>query len=198
MCCGPGIGRDDENAYHANMSLEVSKAGFATMTVALRAIGREARDSAHGEHEGFAVLDRALELGVTHWDTANSYNAGSGDSERLLGKHFRARDSRARDAVVLATKIRNSVREEHEMHRPFSPNEMGSSRKYIMQATEACLRRLGTDYIGILYHHFPNTDPDGSWETPVAETWGAFEDLVRQGKARYLAGRVDGSRRLAD
>ncbi len=139
-----------------------------------------------GEHEGFKVLDRALELGVTHWDTANSYNAGAGNSERLLGKYFSSRGKSVRDMVVLATKIRNSVRDEHEISRDFSPNETGASRKYIIQAVDDCLRRMNTDYIDIMYHHAPNLSKDGSWETPLEETWTAFEDLVRQGKILYL------------
>jgi aryl-alcohol dehydrogenase-like predicted oxidoreductase len=125
-----------------------------------------------GEHAGFDILDRALELGVTHWDTANSYNMGSG---------------RVRSMVVLATKVRNSVRDEHEMSRDFSPNEVGASRKYIVQAVEDSLRRLQTDWIDVLYHHAPSLLPDGSWETPLDETWDAFDQLVRQGKVRYLA-----------
>ena len=140
-----------------------------------------------GEHEAFAVLDRALELGVTHWDTANSYNAGSGNSERLLGRYLRQRDWQTRDAIVLATKIRNPVRSEHEMQREFSPNQMGASRKYVMQAVEASLQRLQTDYVDILYHHAPAKHPDGTWETPLEETWSAFDDLIRQGKVRYAA-----------
>lgn len=144
-------------------------------------------ESRIGEHEGFKVLDRALELGVTHWDTANSYNLGSGNCERLLGRYFQQRDSFTREKVVLATKIRNPVRAEHEEGRSFSPNEMGSSRKYIMQAVEGSLKRLQTDYIDILYHHAPNVAKDGSWETPLDETWAAFEDLIRQGKVLYMA-----------
>ena len=140
-----------------------------------------------GEHEGFRVLDRALELGVTHWDTANSYNLGSGNCERLLGRYFGRRDQFHREQVVLATKIRNPVRDEHEESRTFSPNEMGSSRKYIMQAVEGSLKRLNTDYLDILYHHMPNVNDDGSWETPLDETWAAFEDLIRQGKVLYMA-----------
>jgi aryl-alcohol dehydrogenase-like predicted oxidoreductase len=140
-----------------------------------------------GEHDGFAVLDRALELGITHWDTANAYNMSSGNSERLIGRYLASRDHHTRDAIVLATKIRNPVRREHELERSFTPNETGASRKYVIQATEACLRRLNTDYIDILYHHGPSTFPDGSWDTPLEETWSAFEDLVRQGKVRYLA-----------
>ena len=140
-----------------------------------------------GEHEGSRVLDHALELGVTHWDTANSYNLGSGNSERLLGRYFASRGKKVRNEVVLATKVRNSVRDEHRMSQDFSPNELGSSRKYIIRAVEDSLRRLRTDWIDVLYHHFPDTLPDGSWETPLEETWDTFNQLVNQGKVRYLA-----------
>jgi 1-deoxyxylulose-5-phosphate synthase len=140
-----------------------------------------------GEHEGFQVLDRALELGVTHWDTANSYNGGSGNSERLLGRYFKRRGPRARDKVVLASKVRNSVRAEHELTRDFSPNESGASRKYIVQAVEDSLCRLQTDRIDLLYHHAPCLLPDGTWETPLDETWSAFDQLITQGKVLYLA-----------
>lgn len=144
-------------------------------------------ESRIGEHEGFKVLDRALELGVTHWDTANSYNLGSGNCERLLGRYLSRRDRFTREQVVVATKIRNPVRSEHEEARSFSPNQMGASRKYIMQAVEGSLRRLNSEYIDILYHHAPNLKEDGSWETPLEETWAAFEDLIRQGKVLYAA-----------
>lgn len=140
-----------------------------------------------GEHEGFQILDRAMELGVTHWDTANSYNAGSGNSERLLGRYFQRRGRRVRDRVVLATKVHNSVRDEHELQRDFAPNERGASRTYLIRAVEACLCRLQTDYIDLLYHHQPDVLPDGSWETPPEETWDALNQLVEQGKVRYLA-----------
>jgi aryl-alcohol dehydrogenase-like predicted oxidoreductase len=89
--------------------------------------------------------------------------------------------------AVLATKVKNAVRDEHEMTRDFSPNERGASRKYIIQAVEDCLRRLQTDRIDILYHHSPSLLPDSSWETPLDETWDAFDQLVRQGKVLYLA-----------
>ena len=139
------------------------------------------------EHQGFQILDRALELGVTHWDTANSYNAGAGNSERLLGRYFQSRGPRARDMVVLATKVRNAVRDAHETERDFSPNESGASRKYIVQAVEGCLRRLQTDRLDVLYHHAPDLLADGSWATPLDEAWDALEQLVRQGKVLYLA-----------
>lgn len=140
-----------------------------------------------GEHDGFIILDRALELGVTHWDTANSYNMGSGNSERLIGRYFANRGSKARSEVVLGTKIRNTVKEEHVLKQDFSPNETGASRRYIMRAVEGSLQRLKTDWIDILYHHMPNLLPDGTWETPLEETWDALNQLVTQGKVRYLA-----------
>ncbi len=140
-----------------------------------------------GEHDGFTVLDRAAELGITHWDTACSYNNGSGNSERLLGNYFSSRGSRCRDQIIVATKIRNPVREVHQTSYDFTPNEMGSSRRYIMMETDRCLKRLKTDRIDLMYHHMPNLAPDGSWEIPLEETWSAFDDLVRQGKILYVA-----------
>ena len=140
-----------------------------------------------GEHEGFKILDRALEFGVTHWDTANSYNMGSGNSERLLGRYFAKRGNRTRSEVILATKVRNPVRDEHEMSREFAPYAMGASRRYIIQAVEESLQRLQTDWIDVLYHHSASLLPDGSWETPLDEVWDAFDSLVSQGKVRYLA-----------
>jgi aryl-alcohol dehydrogenase-like predicted oxidoreductase len=140
-----------------------------------------------GEHEGFHILDRALELGVTHWDTANSYNGGSGNCERLLGKYFSQRGSRVRDQIVLATKVRNPVRAEHELSWDFTPNERGASRKYIREAVEGCLQRLQTDRIDILYHHAPCLTEAGGWETPLEETWDALNNLVAEGKVHYLA-----------
>ena len=140
-----------------------------------------------GEHDGFAILDRALELGVSHWDTASSYNQGAGNSERLVGRYFASRGARARQSVILATKVRNPVRDPHEMARQFSPNESGASRRYLYQAVDDCLRRLQTDWIDVLYHHGPDLLPDGSWAAPLEETWDAMNSLVQAGKVRYLA-----------
>ncbi|MBT4485107.1 MAG: aldo/keto reductase [Candidatus Latescibacteria bacterium] len=140
-----------------------------------------------GDHDGFNILDRALELGIFHWDTASSYNMGSGNSERLLGRYFACRGSRARGQVVLATKVSNPARDEHEVEREFFPNESGSSRKYIMQAVDGCLKRLQTDRVDILYIHQPALMDDGSWATPLDETWAAMDDLVSAGKVLYLA-----------
>jgi aryl-alcohol dehydrogenase-like predicted oxidoreductase len=140
-----------------------------------------------GDHEGFEVLDRALELGVFHWDTACSYNLGSGNSERLLGRYFEARPRSVREQVVVATKIHNPVRDEHAMSADFTPNQLGASRSYIRFAVDKCLQRLKTDYIDLLYLHQSGTDDEGNYRVPIEETWGAFDDLVSRGKVRYLA-----------
>lgn len=139
-----------------------------------------------GEHEGFKILDRALELGVFHWDTANSYNWGSGNSERLLGRYFASRPKQVRSQVVLATKVRNSVRDEHLEKADFTPNQSGASRGYIMNAVKDCLERLQTDYIDLLYLHTPVLNEDGSYGIPLDETWSAMDDLISQGKVYYL------------
>lgn len=140
-----------------------------------------------GDHEGFQVLDRALALGVFHWDNACSYNMGSGNSERLLGRYFSSRSPLVREQVVLATKIRNPVREEHEMEASFTPNQNGASRKYIRYAVDKCLQRLQTDYIDLFYLHFPHVDDEGNNIVPAEETWGAMDDLITQGKVHYIA-----------
>ncbi len=112
------------------------------------------------------VVERALELGVTLFDTADIY--GGGLSEEYLGK---ALGARRKDALI-ATKFGMDMR---RMGQPAS-----ASRHYIHQAVDASLRRLGTDWIDLYQIHVP--DP----KTPIDETLGALDDLVRAGKLRYL------------
>jgi aryl-alcohol dehydrogenase-like predicted oxidoreductase len=114
-----------------------------------------------------AVVNRALDEGVTFFDTADIYG-NRGGSEELLGK---ALGSRRRD-VIVASKFGMLMAEGPYLH--------GASRRYIMAAAEASLRRLGTDYIDLYQVHVP--DP----ETPQEETLGALGDLVRSGKVRYI------------
>ena len=151
-----------------------------------------------GDHDGFEVLDRSLELGVFHWDTACSYNLGSGNSERLLGRYFEARPQSVREQVVIATKIHNPVRDEHAMSADFTPNQLGASRSYIRFGVDKCLERMKTDYIDLLYLHQDGTDGDGNYRVPIEETWGAFDDLVTQGKVRYLAVSNHSAKQMAN
>lgn len=121
----------------------------------------------------FAILDRSIELGVTFWDTANRYNNGSGNSERIIGRWFRANPDQRRN-VVLATKVHGGM-------DGYTPNHCGLSRGAIIDALDASLARLQLDYVDVLYFHRP--DPT----TPVAESLETIDDLVRAGKIRYLA-----------
>ncbi|HEY3397364.1 MAG TPA: aldo/keto reductase [Armatimonadota bacterium] len=115
------------------------------------------------------ILDRALEAGINFLDTADVYSHGV--SEEILGRALQ-RIGR-RDEVVLATKFHGSMNES-------DPNGGGNSRKHILAACEASLRRLQTDYLDLYQVHRPES------QTPADETLGALDDLVRAGKVRYL------------
>jgi aryl-alcohol dehydrogenase-like predicted oxidoreductase len=121
------------------------------------------------------VLDAYLEAGGNFIDTADVYarwapgNKG-GESETALGVWMAAR--RNRQAVIIATKVCGPM--------GASPNDGGLSRQHIMEGVEASLRRLQTDYIDLYQAHWDDKD------TPLDETLRAFDDLVRQGKVRYL------------
>ena len=114
-----------------------------------------------------AVVHRALDVGITLLDTADTYGP-EGLSEEYIGK---ALQGHRRD-VVLATKFASPMGE--------GPMHSGASRRYIMNAVEDSLRRLDTDYIDLYQVHFP--DPG----TPLEETLRALDDLVRDGKVRYI------------
>jgi len=119
--------------------------------------------------DGFSILERALELGVTHWDTASGY--GEGESERIVGAFFAARGAEVRDQVTLSTKWMGA---------------QGGGRGAIRKAVDSCLRRLRTEYLDVFMLHNPGMDMEGRYLAPVEETWGALADLVHQGKIHYL------------
>lgn len=113
------------------------------------------------------VIAAALDLGVTFFDTADSYGRDGG-SESVLGEFLGSH----RKNVVLATKFGRATNNRNERR--------GASRRYIMSAVEASLRRLKTDWIDLYQMHFP--DP----MTPIEETLRALDDLICQGKVRYI------------
>jgi aryl-alcohol dehydrogenase-like predicted oxidoreductase len=113
-----------------------------------------------------AVVNAAIDAGITLFDTADIY--GGTKSEEFLGKALGKR----RQDIVLATKFGMRIGED--------PRRMGGSRRWIMRAVEDSLTRLGTDYIDLYQFHQP--DPD----TPIDETLRALDDLVSQGKVRYI------------
>ncbi len=121
-----------------------------------------------GEEQGRPIIQRALELGINFLDTADMYSLGV--SEEITGRAIR--DFARRDQIVLATKV--------YFRMGPGPNDGGLSRKHILDAVDASLRRLGTDYIDLYQIH------RWDYETPIEETLEALHHLVQQGKVRYI------------
>jgi len=120
------------------------------------------------ETESRPFIQRAIELGITFFDTADVYSFGV--SEEVLGRALK--EYTTRDQVVIATKVYWAMGK--------GPNDRGLSRKHIMDAVDASLRRLGTDYIDLYQIHRLDS------ETPIEETLSALHDVVKAGKVRYL------------
>src|SRR5579859_2292362 len=139
-----------------NSGLKVSEVGLGCNNFGMR-IDQKATQ---------AVVDAALEAGVTFFDTADIY--GATKSEEFLGK---ALGKRRRD-IVLATKFGMRIGDDE--------SRRGGSRRWIMREVEDSLARLGTDYIDLYQFHAPDDD------TPIDETLRALDDLVSQGKVRYI------------
>jgi aryl-alcohol dehydrogenase-like predicted oxidoreductase len=148
------------------------------------------------EKDSLRIIYAAIDAGVNFIDTADMYV--NGRTEQIVSKALKGR----RDSIVLASKVGHTLKlgvkwggnrdsGPIDMARPkaftpwpgaddVGPNDMGLSRKHIMQGVEASLRRLETDYLDIYYAHMPD------YNTPLEETLRAMDDLVRQGKVRYL------------
>ena len=122
-----------------------------------------------GEGDALPFFRQALDAGINFFDTANTYSAGS--SEEITGRALR--EYADRDEIVLATKVFMPVDGD-------GPNRKGLSRKAIMSAIDASLRRLQTDYVDLYQIH--RWDPD----VPIEETLEALHDVVKAGKARYI------------
>ena len=122
------------------------------------------------ESQSVRIVDRALAAGINALDTAESYGPPAGASEEFLGRHLKGR----RHDLVVSTKVGPTRRWLDD------PAEQGLTSQVITRAVEASLRRLQTDYIDIVYAHFPCPT------TPLQESLGAFEKLVQAGKTRYV------------
>jgi L-glyceraldehyde 3-phosphate reductase len=121
---------------------------------------------------GRAILRRAFDLGITHFDLANNYGPPYGSAEENFGQIFRADLAPFRDELVLSTKAGYDM-------WPGPYGEWGS-RKYLLSSLDQSLARMGVDYVDIFYSH--RFDP----QTPLEETMGALDASVRQGKALYV------------
>ncbi|WP_330474497.1 aldo/keto reductase [Terrabacter sp. C0L_2] len=156
--------------------MEYTRLGRSGLQVSRIALGcMSFGDSSRGNHAwsldeaaSEPLFRQAVELGITFWDTANVYSAGS--SEEIVGRAIKAYTRR--EDVVLATKVHGRMHD--------GPGGAGLSRKAILEQIDASLARLGTDYVDLYQIH--RFDP----ETPVEETMEALHDVVRAGKARYI------------
>ena len=147
-----------------NTGLKVSRLCLGMMSYGTS----EWRDWVLNEDDSRPFIQRALELGLNFFDTADMYSRGV--SEEVTGRALN--DFARRDEVVIATKVFNPMGK--------GPNQRGLSRKHILAACDASLERLGTDYIDLYQiHRFDH-------ETPIEETLSALDELVRSGRVRYL------------
>ncbi len=145
--------------------------GESGLTVSTVGLGCNAFGARIDADQTSAVVSAALDAGVTLFDTADIYGSRAGESEELLGKALGDR----REDVVLATKFGMDMRGAN------GPDwGVRGSRRYIRKAVEASLRRLGTDWIDLYQMHEP--DP----ATPIEETLAALDELVSEGKVRYV------------
>lgn len=176
--------------------MEYRKLGRTGLKVSSLCLGTMTFGKQVDEATSAAIIDRAIELGVTFIDTADMYV--NGVTEQIVAKAIKGR----RDSLVIASKgghIKKLAAKYGEQKisgpidlarpapfRPWEagagtgPNDMGLSRKHLMQALEGSLKRLGTDYLDLYYAHMPDYD------TPLDETLRAMDDMVRQGKVRYI------------
>ncbi len=176
--------------------MEYRKMGRTGLKVSSLCLGTMTFGKQIDEPASIRIIERALDLGVNFIDTADMYV--NGVTEQIVAKAIQGK----RDSVVLASKgghIRKLAAKYGEQKisgpvdiarpKPFrpweagegtGPNDMGLSRRHLMQALEGSLKRLGTDYLDIYYAHMPDYD------TPLEETLRAMDDMVHQGKVRYL------------
>lgn len=145
--------------------MKLKKLGRTGLKVSPICLGTMTLGSQVAEAESIKIIKSAIDFGINFLDTADGYSGGR--SEEIIGKSIKGR----RDSVVVATKVGARL-----------PPDPGTnlSRKYIIQTIEGSLRRLQTDYIDLYYCHFPDYD------TPLDETLRTFDDLIHEGKVRYI------------
>jgi len=144
--------------------LKVSRLCLGTMTYGTP----KWRDWVLTEEQSRPFIRRALDLGITFFDTADMYSVGG--SEEVVGRALK--DYTRRDQVVIATKVFYPMGE--------GPNDRGLSRKHVMAAIDASLRRLGVDYVDLYQIH------RWDYDTPIEETLEALHDVVKSGRARHI------------
>ena len=157
--------KDMEYVRLGSTGLKVSRICLGTMTYG----SKKWREWVLEEEESRPFIRRALELGITFFDTADMYSVGV--SEEILGRALRDFGP-GRDRVIVGTKVFNAMGDD--------PNQRGLSRKHIMHSIDESLERLGMDYVDLYQiHRF-------DYETPIEETLEALDDVVKSGKALYI------------
>lgn len=159
----------------------LGRTGVQVSTLCLGCMNWGDGKSGTSEEDSIAIMRRAMGEGINFFDTADVYSRGI--SETITGKAL-AKDGR-RDKVVLATKVYNRMDDN-------DPNAWGSHRRHIIQGCEDSLRRLQTDYIDLYQLHRPQPS------IPIDETLRALDDLIRQGKVRYLGTSTFAAWQLVD
>ena len=161
------------------MDMTYRQLGDSGLTVSVVGLGCNNFRSRTSDEDARAVIDAAIDRGITLFDTADIYGGGGG-SEELIGEALGSR----RDQVVLATKF--------GMAMPDAGPEARGSRRYVRKAVRDSLRRLRTDWIDLYQYH----EPDGV--TPVEETLAALDELVREGLVRYVGSSNFSGWQIAD
>ena len=160
----------DENRYQ---TMEYRRCGQSGLKLPIVSLGlwHNFGDTTQVENSR-ALLQRAFDLGINHFDLANNYGPPPGSAERNFGRILQEDFLPWRDELIISTKAGYTMLE--------GPYGDWGSRKYLIASLDQSLKRLGLEYVDIFYHHRP--DP----ETPLEETMRALDHIVRQGKALYV------------
>jgi L-glyceraldehyde 3-phosphate reductase len=158
-----------DNRYDTMPYRRVGRSGLKLPAVSLGLWHNFGDDKRFDEQR--AILRRAFDLGVTHFDLANNYGPPAGSAETNFGRHLAEDFKPFRDELIISTKA--------GWHMWPGPYGEFGSRKYLISSLDQSLQRMGLDYVDIFYSHRP--DP----ETPLEETMGALDHAVRSGKALY-------------
>ena len=160
----------DENRYEKMLYNRVGKSGLKLSALSL-GLWHNFGDVDLFEN-GRALVRRAFDLGITHFDLANNYGPPAGSAEENFAKILERDLKPYRDELIISTKAGYGMWA--------GPYGDGGSKKYLVASLDQSLKRMGLDYVDIYYHHRPDK------ETPLEETAEALDLLVRQGKALYV------------
>ena len=159
-----------ETRYETMLYRRCGRSGLKLPAISLGLWHNFGHDTPHATKQ--AICRTAFDLGITHFDLANNYGPPYGSAEEAFGEILRTDFAGYRDELIISSKAG------YDMWP--GPYGDGGSRKYLIASCEASLKRMGLDYVDIFYSH--RVDP----ETPLEETMGALDTLVRQGKALYV------------